>query len=171
MIKAGSWLKVHVDGLAGIQTPDDLASDTTSALQASGLNVAQNTPHPTRDIISDILAGNLLSWAYSADVTVAATWDVDNPDDVVQLVAQNYQAVTGNAPSGAFLVKANTSTPTVDATTSESGILHTLGLDGLARGLQTDAQIVIIGVLVLAGLLLYLLAFGTNVPKLATVRL
>lgn len=171
MVAKGSTLTIVVGGAAGLVTVAGLKAQVSAGL-ASVFNVrsfALDVP-PLIDSILNLQ----YQWEYVGTLVCETRVDYGAADDAASIVAHHFYVATEIYPSSVSItdVAAPGKKPIATGQASpkspgEGGILDTIG--ELLAGVGDTVKYVLIGLAVVVVLVLLLVAFGPNIPKIAKV--
>jgi hypothetical protein len=167
MIPAGAVLTIRFTGQGGTgYTVDQLASDLADHLaqDAPSLTVL-SSQFDTPNVIDSVLSGQIFHYVYAAVLVVKTSRDTDSLDAVVGQVLDDVTNITGYRPSAS----SGDYGGTPDTTLPQTGVFGPIAT--VANALHADVQVVLFGGLAIAALIVVLIAFGPNIPKLAKVSL
>lgn len=162
MLSPGTLVAVTLSssGMTGAPTTSDLAAGVSSELSGLGLTVVSQLINAPGEV-NAILTGQWLHYDFTAGLTVR----VDNADtftaasDVAAIVAQTFQDQGATYPSAVQgQITRTVVAPTTGGSWLDSIAAGFSSIGSVGSALQTDAQLLIVGLLLLLGVLIFALA-------------
>jgi len=178
MVPSGAFVTVDLAGVVtGLQTTTDLEAAIATELGQVPF-VVRSVRVVSPDLVTALLSGQWYHYRYSARVVVQTQTAYAQLDDVRSIVFTVFYDATGSTPSGSSIVVAGGDTPP-GAEPPDAGSLSWFGswfgslgdaIAGLGsrvagvpadvgRAVQTDVQILIVGVVVVAAVGVAVLAW------------